>query len=107
VEFCRPALVEANDGRLLHLFSREISLSGIRLLSGTSLHGLKVRIWVPFAEAGEPTRCFRVHILWSVAVGDNLFENGGIFLEALDDRPPGNADGRPDGRGAAGKGTRR
>lgn len=88
VEFCRPALVELEDQRCLRLFTREISLSGIRLLSGSSLQGQKVRVWVPFPEPGEPTHCFRVCILWSAAVGDNLYENGGVFLEAPDDLPP-------------------
>ena len=86
VGFCRSLLVQTEDKRLFQWVTREISLSGIRLLCGCNLEGQKLRLWITF-DADNLTHCFLAQILWSAAVGDNLYENGGIFLELLEGEP--------------------
>jgi hypothetical protein len=45
--------------------------------------GQKLRVWIPRPGKANESHCFLVQILWSASVGDDLFENGGIFLELL------------------------
>jgi hypothetical protein len=80
VDFLHPVTAHAEDGRELHLLSRDLSPAGIRLIGTRSLLGQKVRVLLPQAEGAEPC-AFLVRILWTAAVGDDLFENGGTFLE--------------------------
>lgn len=80
VDFLHPVTVRTEDGRELQLLSRDLSPTGIRLIGTRSLLGQKVRVLLPAAEGGEPC-AFLVRILWTGAVGDGLFENGGTFLE--------------------------
>src|SRR5262249_7871308 len=84
--FCRSLLVQSEDNRLYQVVTREISLSGIRLLCGCCFEGQKLRLWITF-EPDHQTYCFLASILWSAAVGDNLYENGGILLELLENEP--------------------
>ena len=86
VAYSQAVTVQTEDQRLLRLVTREISLSGIRLLSTTSLHGQHLRLWLPTAEG--PARCFRICALWSAPVADGMFENGSVFLELLDEAEP-------------------
>ena len=81
-DFVQPVKVVTEDRRELTVLSRDISATGIRLISGRSLLGQKLRVLVPRPEGAEP-RCFLVRILWTCAIGDDLFENGGSFLEVL------------------------
>ncbi len=85
INYVQPIEVRTADQRTLHHLTREISVSGIRLIGTCSLQGQKVQIWVP--RPGAPGNSehygFVVQILWSAEVGDNLFENGGIFLDML------------------------
>jgi len=89
VSFSQAVTVVTQDQQVLHLVTREISLSGVRLLSTSNLQGQQLRLWLP--AAGSPARCFRVCMLWSAIVGDDLYENGGLFLEMLDDAEPAGA----------------
>jgi hypothetical protein len=84
IELIRPIHVQTEDGRTIHLLTRDISLSGIRLLASGKLLGHKLRLWIPRPEDSRESFCFLVHILWSAVVGDGLYENGGIFLELLE-----------------------
>ena len=77
-DFIQPVKVRTDDGKVWNLVSRDLSTTGIRLLGTKQLLGQKVRIELP-QEPGAPL-LLSVRILWTCAVGDNLFENGGNFL---------------------------
>jgi hypothetical protein len=79
VEFVQQVQVQAEDGETFTLLSRDLSVSGIRLVGTRRLLGQKVRVVIP--RAGAAARTFLVRVLWTCAVGDGLFENGGAFLE--------------------------
>ena len=64
------------------MLTRDLSPTGLRLLGSRSLLGQKVRVHL--AGNGGRSCTFLVRILWSCAVGDNLFENGGSFLGMVD-----------------------
>jgi hypothetical protein len=86
VDFLQPVKVRGEDDRALTLLSRDLSETGIRLISTRSFLGQKLGIELPPTEDGKVAR-FTVRILWTCAVGDELFENGGSFLEMLDAKP--------------------
>lgn len=79
IEFVQPVQVIAEDGRNFTLLTRDLSVSGVRLVGTRRLLGQKVRVLIP-REGAEPWS-FRVQILWTCALGDDLVENGGTFLE--------------------------
>lgn len=83
IDLIQPIQVQTNDRRILNLLSRDISLTGVRLLGAYKLMGEKLRVWIPRPDKDGDTYCFLVQILWSAPVGDSLFESGGIFLEVL------------------------
>ncbi|MSU77620.1 MAG: hypothetical protein EXS16_05940 [Gemmataceae bacterium] len=62
--------------------SRDLSATGVRLLGTKRLLGNKVQLTLPTGADQPPCRLL-VRILWTCAVGGDLFENGGIFLELL------------------------
>jgi PilZ domain len=80
LDFIETVQVSAEDGRSFTLLSRDLSSTGIRLVGTQRLLGQKVRVSIPPADGGQPSH-FLVRILWTCAVGDDLFENGGAFLE--------------------------
>ncbi len=81
IDFIQPVKVRTDDGRELTLLSRDLSTSGMRLVGTRSLLGQKVCVLIPRTEGIGPW-CFVVRILWTCAISDELFENGGTFLEA-------------------------
>jgi hypothetical protein len=83
IQMVLPLQVQTERRRLLRMLSRDISVTGIRLLGNCPLLGQKVRVCIPFPTAGGESYCFLVHVLWSVPVGDGLVENGGAFLDLL------------------------
>ncbi len=83
VDFIQPVKVRTEDGTEHALVSRDLSATGVRLLGTKRLLGHKVQIELPSGNA-EPARRLLVRILWTCSVGDNLFENGGSFVELLD-----------------------
>jgi hypothetical protein len=83
-DFVQPVQVKTEDGRSLTLLSRDLSPTGIRLIGTRHLLGQKVHVHIPCAGSGEPV-CFLVRIVWTCAVGEDLFENGGTFLETVTD----------------------
>lgn len=87
LHFVCPVQVQTDDGRVLHLVSREISISGMRLLGTLGLRGQKVRVWVPRPDNSGAHCCFVLHVLWSAQVGDGLYESGGVFLELAQGAP--------------------
>ena len=84
VDFVEPVRVRAEDGKEFILLSRDISPTGIRLVGTRRLLGNKVQVFLPQGE-GNPPALLVVRILWTCALGEDLFENGGTFLELLDE----------------------
>jgi hypothetical protein len=78
IEFIHPACVQLEDGRQFRVLTRDLSPTGVRLLGSRSLLGQKVEIRL--AADSKQACAFVVRILWSCAVGDDLFENGGSFV---------------------------
>ncbi len=79
-DFVQTVKVVNEEGRELTLISRDLSSTGIRLIGTHRLLGQKVRVHVPRPKSDTPWT-FLVRILWTCAVGDDLVENGGTFLE--------------------------
>jgi hypothetical protein len=85
-DFVHLVKVRTADGKEYTLLSRDISAAGIRLVGTRRLLGQKVSVLVPPpapAPAGAQGWAFSVRILWTCNLGDDLFENGGTFLELL------------------------
>ena len=82
VDFIQPVKVRTEDGKEFALLSRDLSTTGVRLLGTKRLLGQKVQLELPGAD-GQPLCRLSVRILWTCAVGDDLFENGGNFVELL------------------------
>jgi hypothetical protein len=80
-----PIKVLFEDQREFTFLSHDLSAAGIRLIAPRGLLGQKLDIFLPRPEEEQPLR-LRVRILWTCAVGDGLFENGGTFLEVVEDR---------------------
>jgi PilZ domain len=87
IDFLQPVKVRADDDRELTLLSRDLSETGIRLISTQSFLGHKLWVELPPTQDGRVAR-FVVRILWTCSVGDGLFENGGTFLEMLEESKP-------------------
>jgi hypothetical protein len=83
IDFIQPVKVRTDDGKEFTLMSRDLSATGVRLLGTKRLLGQKVQLELPGGE-GEPGCRVVVRILWTCAVGDDLFENGGSFLELVE-----------------------
>jgi hypothetical protein len=83
VDFIQPVQIHLEDGRTLTLLSRDISTLGLCLIGTRSLLGQKIRVEVPLGEPGLGAEIisFVVRILWTCSIGDDLYENGGNFLE--------------------------
>lgn len=82
VDLLQPVQVRTEDGKQFTLLSRDLSTTGIRLVGTRRLLGQKVRVTLSDRE-GE-TLTLMVRILWTCAVADDLFENGGNFLELVE-----------------------
>jgi hypothetical protein len=80
IEFIQPVKVRTADRREFTLLSRDLSPTGIRLIGTCRLLGQKIRVLIPRGD-GAMTWNFLVRILWTCAVGDDLFENGGSFIK--------------------------
>jgi hypothetical protein len=80
IDFIQVVKVQTEDRREYTLLSRDLSTTGIRLIGTRSLLGQKVRVLLSPDDQAEP-RIFLVRILWTCAIGDDMFENGGQFLE--------------------------
>jgi hypothetical protein len=79
VDYPQPVLVRTENGEQFTLLGRDLSTTGIRLLGTRRLLGNKVRVSLTSKEG--PALELVVRILWTCAIGDDLFENGGNFLE--------------------------
>ena len=83
VDFIQPVKIRTEDGKEYALMSRDLSATGVRLLGSKRLLGQKVQLELPSGNDEPPCR-LAVRILWTCAVGDDLFENGGSFTALLD-----------------------
>jgi hypothetical protein len=84
IDFLHPVTVTTADNREFRFLTRDLSPTGIRLLGNRSLLGQRVQIHLAPANGGRACT-FVARILWSCAVGDDLFENGGAFLGMVED----------------------
>ncbi len=82
IDFIQPVKIRTEDGAEHTLMSRDLSTTGVRLLGTRRLLGHKIQLTLPSGTDQPPCRLL-VRILWTCAVGDDLFENGGNFLEQL------------------------
>ena len=105
IDFIQPVAVQTEDGREHTLLSRDLSATGIRLIGTRRLLGQKVRVLVPKPDGG-PAWSFLVRVLWTCAVGDDLFENGGAFIEVNPSDSPGVPAAGGDTNSAADTGLR-
>jgi hypothetical protein len=80
IDFVQVVEVKTEDGRSFTLLSRDLSATGIRLIGTRRFLGQKVRVLIPDA-GGTGSWNFLVRILWTCPVGEELIENGGVFLE--------------------------
>lgn len=87
IDFVQPVKVRTENGREFTLISRDLSAAGIRLIGTHRLLGQKIRVRIP-AAAGATSWDFMVRILWTCAVGEDLVENGGAFLERAETANP-------------------
>ncbi len=83
VDFLQTVKVRLENNRELTVLSRDLSVDGIRLVGTSSLLGQKIQVFLPQLDQEEPLN-LRVRVLWTCAVGDGLFENGGNFLEIVE-----------------------
>ncbi len=78
--FIQPVKVQTEDQREFTLLSRDISPTGIRLIGTQRFLGQKIRVHIPRTDGATPSS-FLVRVLWTCAISDDLFENGGTFIE--------------------------
>jgi hypothetical protein len=82
IDYVQPVKVQAEDGKEYTLLTRDLSTTGVRLIGTRRFLGQKVHILLPREEGEAPYRLL-VRILWTCAIGDDLFENGGSFMELV------------------------
>jgi hypothetical protein len=80
IEFVQPVKVRTEDDREYTLITRDLSATGIRLIGTRRFLGQKVCVSIPSAD-GSTWREFVVRILWTCALGEDLVENGGTFVD--------------------------
>jgi hypothetical protein len=85
IHFILPVMVVTDDGNKHQVVTQDISLNGVRIIASVELRGQKALIFMPSFDRGDGQWAYTVQFLWSSKIGDNLIENGGIFLEVHDD----------------------
>jgi hypothetical protein len=81
--FIQQIRVFTADKSELNFLSRDVSLTGLRMIGNRNLLGQKVRVMIPPMDSGSRKWCFLIHVLWTNRVADGIFESGGIFLEMV------------------------
>ena len=82
IDFVQPVQIQTEDGKEFTLLTRDLSTTGVRLIGTRRLLGQKVHVLLPTEENQGPHRLL-LRILWTCAIGDDLFENGGAFVELV------------------------
>jgi hypothetical protein len=72
-----PAEVRTESGEAFTVLTRDISETGLRLISTRRLLGQRLVVHLPRDGGHEE---LHVRILWACSVGTDLVENGGTFL---------------------------
>lgn len=80
IDFVQPVKVRTEDGREFTLLTRDLSPTGIRLVGTRRLLGQKITVSIPRADSPKPWN-FVVRVLWTCALGDDMVENGGAFVQ--------------------------
>ncbi len=80
IDFVQPVRVRTEDEREYTLMSRDLSATGIRLIGTRRFLGQKIHVAIPSPD-GTETWDFVVRVLWTCAVGEDLVENGGTFVD--------------------------
>jgi PilZ domain-containing protein len=83
IDFVQPVKVKTENGHEYTLLTRDLSSTGIRLIGTRRFLGQKIRVSIPVAKDAASWE-FVVRILWTCAVGDDLVENGGAFVEIVE-----------------------
>jgi hypothetical protein len=82
IDFVQPVKVRTEDQREYTFLTRDLSATGIRLIGTRRFLGQKIHVSIPAAD-GSASWEFMVRILWTCAVGEDLVENGGTFVECM------------------------
>lgn len=85
--FVRHVRVLTEDEQELTVVSQDLSSSGIRLVTDRSLLGRKIHLSLPRPNDKESPIVIAARILWSFAIADGLYKNGGAFLELISPQP--------------------
>lgn len=85
IDFIQPVHIRTEDQREYTLLSRDLSATGIRLIGTRGFLGQKIHVILPGVK-DESSWSFVVRVLWTSAVGADLVENGGTFVE-VDSEP--------------------
>jgi PilZ domain len=80
IDFIQTVKVKTEDNREFTLLSRDLSATGIRLIGTHRFLGQKIRVSIPGTDGADSWE-FVVRVLWTCAVGEDLVENGGTFLD--------------------------
>jgi hypothetical protein len=83
VDFIQPVKVKTEDQREYTMLTRDLSPTGIRLIGTRRFLGQKIQVSIPGAD-GAASSDFVVRVLWTCAVGEDLVENGGTFIDMLE-----------------------
>jgi hypothetical protein len=80
VDFIQPVKVRTEDQREYTMLTRDLSPTGIRLIGTRRFLGQKILVSIPGGD-GAASWDFVVRVLWTCAVGEDLVENGGTFID--------------------------
>ncbi len=80
IDFVQPVKVKTEDRREFTMLTRDLSPTGIRLIGTRRFLGQKIQVSIPGAD-GADSWDFVVRVLWTCAVGEDLVENGGTFVD--------------------------
>jgi hypothetical protein len=84
IRFIHPVRVTTDDNVEMRFLTKDICARGMCLLGNRSLKGQKVQVLVPYPGSTNGHHwCFTLHILWSAAICDGIYHQGGVFLEVI------------------------
>jgi hypothetical protein len=82
ITFVHPVTIRLPTGEPHHAITKDLSASGIRLIGTRDLLSQKVEVTLKPTNAQPVT--FAVRVVWTHRVGDDLYENGGVFMDVKD-----------------------
>jgi hypothetical protein len=87
VDFIQQVKVKTEDQREYTMLTRDLSPTGIRLIGTRRFLGQKIHVSIPGTD-GACSWDFVVRVLWTCAVGEDLVENGGTFVDMSERAKP-------------------